>query len=409
MGLRFVKTPTAAIALALGLLALGGALGALGSPVTHAIAPSATPRVTGPTYAPLQPLARPAVIHPATQSVTITFANETPPAYTLIGSSVKMSVTFFNLTMNASNTNVSFSLYANLGTSAPYLVAPFSTWAIPVTSVNQTTYTTVINQTNAAPHMAPWTHGIWPAATEFFMSAWIDVYPNSTIANPSPYGPLNASAGTLALTEIVINAPWATLLSPSPAAAAPEVTPGNVTVVIQYSGDAINTANISIYNSAKTLTYSAILTSIYTGNVTSAASAPWLVVQPGAYTAVIALTTDYSTAASDFSFAFTVAKSTGPGTIVWLNSTVFHNGSSAKPLISGLSNPATASLLLVVGLIIGLIVALVLGRMMWGSPPTPPAQPWSGSKPSSNECPVCHQSFASEDEMKEHQKTAHGM
>ncbi|HXQ94334.1 MAG TPA: hypothetical protein VN864_04100, partial [Thermoplasmata archaeon] len=66
-----------------------------------------------------------------------------------------------------------------------------------------------------------------------------------------------------------------------------------------------------------------------------------------------------------------------------------------------------AALLLVVGLIIGMIVALALGRAMWGTPKTTPAQAWQ-SKPT-NECSVCHQTFATDAELKEHQKSAHGM
>lgn len=417
MGHRLVKTPAAAIALVLGFAALGGMM-ALGVPSTsHAIA---APGSAGPARdAPLLRAAAPvAALHagPAVTPPTLALALQavSPPAYLEFGYSFNFTITTggYSLTPSlpatAANTLISLTIEAEVGTTAPFIPAYFTEWGVPVSSGGQTHFSTPITMANAATNLSAWAHGTWPSNMPFYVQIAVISYPNATLAAPA--GPeLFANASTATLTEAIVTPPWATLLTPSISTGGPQASPGNVTVVIQYSGDDVTAANITIVNSGGTLVFSTIMTSLDIGNVTSAAATPWLVVTPGSYTATIDLTTAYGTVAS-FPFTFDIVKSSGATTTIWVNSTLFHNGSTNKPLISGLSNGATASILLVVGLIIGLVVALVLGRMMWGgSPPsTPPAQPWSASK-STNECPVCHQSFASEDEMKEHQKTAHGM
>ena len=104
------------------------------------------------------------------------------------------------------------------------------------------------------------------------------------------------------------------------------------------------------------------------------------------------------------------------GTTVYVNSSSYHNDS----LLKGYSASEIATLLLVVGLIIGMVVALLLGRMVWGGQESKPPTPWaskttttesatggkSALKP--NECPICHQQFASPAELADHQTKAHG-
>ncbi len=419
MGLWSDKTPVMAVAWAIGFAALSGLLvgGYAGTP--HATASPVAPTNVAP--APIGPnaaraLSEPAVAHPSQitgpPSVGIAFDNVTPPTYVPLGYQVNFTVSTTNFVDNQTNTLITLNFTALIGQASPYLTANVTYWVVPVTTVGQTNFSTTINLTNAAKGYTGWTHGVWPSDTQVVMTLAVTGFPNGTIADPAlgvNSTPVHDDEPATP-TTVILAAPWATLLAPSPLAGATEVSPGNTTVVIQYDAPATTGVNITIDNSAGTLAFTADLTSLSTGNVTSSATTPWLIVTTGVYTATINILTPYD-GVSSFPFSFTVAKAVASSTsIVWVNSTLYSNGSTNKPLISGLSNGATGSLLLVVGVIIGMIVALVLGRMMWGgSPPaTPPAQPWSASK-GTNECPICHQSFASEEEMKEHEKTAHGM
>lgn len=191
----------------------------------------------------------------------------------------------------------------------------------------------------------------------------------------------------------------ATLAAPAPGGA---VSTGNVTVGITYAGSYVSGASVAIYqgtSAAGTEVYSQSVFAPGLGAETVLSPTAWYASTAGQYFVVMTLSAPYGNA--NFTQALTVIQTGG---------TVYHNQSSWNnaSLIPGLSTSVGGTLLLVVGLLIGMIVALVLGRMMWGgSSAAAPAQPWQAKN--ANECSVCHQSFATDAELKEHAKTAHGM
>lgn len=221
---------------------------------------------------------------------------------------------------------------------------------------------------------------------------------NNTVAN--------VTGAAEATGYLITTNPTASLVAPI---AADDISTGNVSVAITYSGSYVQAASVAIYAGATATGQPVYTQGMYApgaGTQTVVAAAEWAVSTPGSYVAVINITTPYSF--TDFSTTLHVV-SAGGG-IVYENSTQYSNttgGSGGK--IWGLSTQVGGTVLLVVGLIIGMIVAFMLGMMMWGGAPksTSPAQPWQSK--GTNECSVCHQSFATEQELKDHAKSAHGM
>lgn len=217
----------------------------------------------------------------------------------------------------------------------------------------------------------------------------------------------SADTGIAEQTGYLITAnPNATLLAPL---AGDYIATGNVSVAITYSGSYVTGVTVQIYPGT-TATGSAVFSQgMYAPGVgaqTVVAAAEWAVSTPGTYLAVINVSTPYSFT----NFDTTLHVVSAGGGIVYENSTQYSNttgGGGGK--IWGLSTQVGGTVLLVVGLIIGMIVAFMLGMMMWGGAPksTSPAQPWQSK--GTNECSVCHQSFATEQELKDHAKSAHGM
>ncbi|HYK93225.1 MAG TPA: hypothetical protein VEY07_04180 [Thermoplasmata archaeon] len=198
-------------------------------------------------------------------------------------------------------------------------------------------------------------------------------------------------------------------LSPSPTA--PSST-GNITIAAKYTADFLSAANVTVYQGATgtgTVVFSAGV--FDAGLAVHAASAIWENPIAGEYTVVLAIVTAAGAAAGTptFSLTFNVSAGAAGGGIVYYNQTIWQNTTTnSGSLFGGLSPGVSAAILLVVGLIVGMIVAMLLGRMMWGGAKSAPAQPWQ-AKPGTNECSICHQSFATEGELKDHQKQAHGM
>jgi hypothetical protein len=236
---------------------------------------------------------------------------------------------------------------------------------------------------------------------------------NNTVANSSIFNnTANATwvdvTGSSEATGYLITAnPSASLLAPL---AANSITVGNISVAISYSGSYITGSSIDIYagtTSASAPVYTQGLFAPGAGPQTVVAAAEWTVATPGAYLAVINITTP--SGSTYFSSPLTVVGAGGG--IVYENTTTYHNSTTAagNGKIWGLSTQVAGTILLVVGLIIGMIVAFLLAMMVWGGAPksSSPAQPWQSK--TSNECSVCHQSFATEQELKDHAKSAHGM
>jgi hypothetical protein len=184
---------------------------------------------------------------------------------------------------------------------------------------------------------------------------------------------------------------------------------GNVTVVIQYGGDFVQNAAVTVYKGTTPITANIVFTSPTfapgAGNHTVAAINPWVATSSGEYLMALYVNASYTNQTFTQTVNVTASGTTTVTQTIWLNTTHYNNQST---IIPGLSNQVSGTLLLVIGLVVGLLVALVLGRMMWGTPKQAAPQQWQ-AKPGMNECSVCHQQFPTEDALKEHQKTAHGM
>ncbi len=218
---------------------------------------------------------------------------------------------------------------------------------------------------------------------------WVSV--NNTVNNASA-----AVETTSYLVTTPLGGQW---LSPSPLGA---VSTGNVSVAIQYQGSYVSTVSATIYQGTSAsgpVVYTQSVFAPGVGQHTVVAAAVWSVPTPGSYYGL--LNVSGPSGYKLITATFTVLPA---GITVYQNSSHYENAT----LIPGFSPAVGGTVLLVVGLIVGMVVALLLGRMMWaGAKPSASPQPWQAAK--ANECSVCHQSFASEAELKEHAKSAHGI
>ncbi|HEV2317387.1 MAG TPA: hypothetical protein VGV89_07430 [Thermoplasmata archaeon] len=203
------------------------------------------------------------------------------------------------------------------------------------------------------------------------------------------------------------NTPTVSILSPTNKTTGLYVG-NNVTITTGYQGDFVTGANVTVTPAGGG---QAVYTQgIFTPGPGGHASAVlWVPGLAGKYTITAQILTPYGSFSSTNTNVTILAASANSGSgISYVNSTTWHNAS----LLGGLSPGVASALLLVVGLVIGMIVALALGRMMWASGKPAGAQPWSASKGGAggaNECSVCHQTFGTPEELKDHQKQAHGM
>jgi hypothetical protein len=420
MALRPRLTAILATGVLLGLFGLGGTLLVNG------------PGLVAPSHANLsQPTAQdhPVVaavashsavaVHPAADTVAVTFSNGRLPAFSPLGFTLGINVTTINVTVNTETTNISVTMFAELVSSRtpapPYTVAPFATWNVPVTVNGSSHFATVVDAATVLPYTASWVNPAheWLTDGIYFFGANCTIITNAT-SGAAVYGSgITGVAGGNGSTMLINtgDAPWATLNSPASGTGAAPISPGNHTVVASFGGDWVTSASLNITDPFKNVVYSDVLTNEFPGNFTAVSSGTWLAVSPGVYNVTITLTTLYQKAPFVFTSSFSVTKGTGILETTYVNTTTYNNNTGASTQLFGGWSPQEASaVLLVVGTIIGMVVALVLGRMMWGGAPasTSPAQPWSSSK-AANECSVCHQSFPSAEELTEHQKSAHGM
>jgi hypothetical protein len=240
---------------------------------------------------------------------------------------------------------------------------------------------------------------------EYQVIAW------NTLSNVTNGAQEARSVAAAAYVYIVVDPNAVTWLSPSPIDPA---TVGNVTIALQYTADYLSDAELTVYAGG-----SGSGTVVFSSGVFQAAeafhvsSAVWQATEGGEYTAVVSIATAAGAAAGqqNFSMTFNVSATpsvTGGGTVFDNTTTWVNTTTPVGQLIGGLSTGVAAAILLVVGLVVGMVVAMLLGRMMWAGQKPAPAQPWQ-AKPGTNECSVCHQTFPTEQELKDHQKQAHGM
>lgn len=375
-------------ALVVTLLVLMGAGLAMGPAAPRSSTTGAHPTLAGVAA----PAARPSA---GNVSATLSFQT-TVPLYEILPFHVGFNVSVTNATISSSNTWVTLAikdvaLVPNAVTGVGECTSVFALAPCPTVgniSLNSSVGagTTSYTATVTAAALA----GYGPLPEDQYL-----IQPYVTINN----GVNNGTFGAQAEAYIVTGPPTAQFVAPLPNSA---LSTGNVTFVVEYGGSYLNGANVSVYriNGAnRSLVYVQGVFAPGSGNRTVGVTTAWFVSVPGDYQEVLTVTAPYTTAT--FLLNLTVVPA---GSNSYLNQTVYNNDT----LFPGLGGAASGTILLVVGLIVGLVTAMVLGRMMWaGGAKAAPAQPWSAAK--ANECSVCHQTFDTEDAMKEHQKTAHGM
>ncbi|MCI4347728.1 MAG: C2H2-type zinc finger protein [Thermoplasmata archaeon] len=224
---------------------------------------------------------------------------------------------------------------------------------------------------------------------------------NTSLAVPQPHL-TTASAGT----QLAAHYPTATFGTPASTPANPaNVSQGPVTIAGVYNGSFVNSANVTVTNSTGALVF---VQGVFTPQVTANAQEGFSVtvqMLPGTYTTTITVGTPYGHVSVSEKFN---VKATNP--VVYLNST------AGGVNIPGLGPGGSAALLVVVGLVVGMLVAMLIARST-SMTPAGPAQPWAsqaaapaaGATTMANECSVCHRSFATMDELKEHSKSEHGI
>jgi hypothetical protein len=277
------------------------------------------------------------------------------------------TVTVGNGSLGNTTTWVNFNvrdIVGNCGTNYSFLGAPFCPTVVNISEQVRSgvsTFSELLNySTLNSTGYATSTGGVFPSDNYQFIVWAVD---NNTVAN--------VSSGLEVNSYPIFTPPSGAFVSPLPGG---ELSTGNITFAVRYTGQFIQGAELTVTNSAKQIVYLQAMFATQQGNRTVAAPTAWLAVTPGVYTATVNITTPYGLYA--FSQAYTVVPA---GQIIYVN----HTSSTPSGGLGGLSPPVTATLLLVVGLIIGLIVALVLGRMMWGTPSQPSSpQPWSPSSSS---------------------------
>lgn len=182
------------------------------------------------------------------------------------------------------------------------------------------------------------------------------------------------------------------------------VSAGALTIAGNFSGTYLTSATVTVTNSTNGEVFSSgVLSSA--PNREYAFAVPWTVTIAGEYHLTLDLVEEWG---ASVNFTATVNVTAAVAST--------HTYSNSTWGIPGLGSGGTAAVLVTLGVIIGIIVMALVGRGLWGGTKTGPAQPWTGEKPAATpgpggtfECPVCHQTFPTEDGLKEHEKAQHGI
>lgn len=411
-----------------GLFAASGAGGLISAPSPHA-APAPTHSVTWAKASP----------HPALGTISVVFSDPVLPAFSTPGSlTLFFNVSTVAASVNASFSNVSVLMIAELGTSLPYQDVAYADWAVPVTAatnVSSEAFQTTVDSATVLPNTTAWVYpaNSWLPNGRYLFIAFATTKDTkgNTISGQAETGNISGHGDT----QMEQATPSMQLWTPAPGAGGAAISPGATSVVAGYSGDWVTHANISVTNPDLVSVLQADLVALAPSAPTSLShivlvttSAEFVVT--GQYTVALTLTTAFPVPGHTgdtwtWTTSFNVTNATTVPVPVYHNQTLYHNqtvyenetiysnntAAGGGSPIKGVSSGGAAAILMVAGVIIGMIVALVLGRMMFSGASSAPAQPWSGSKSGggANECSVCHQSFATEAELKDHQASAHGM
>jgi hypothetical protein len=392
-------TGQASYSVSLDFYALGGYIKLPTSNYTFVI----TSTISDPNIAPAGTFANSSSINTSTLIVdnpAVAFTGVVP-IYSTMGLAVSFNTSFdpanSGIVANAANvtvgitfsylegTCVSYSPTSGCGAYAPMIVAnetlPFSAHGA---------YSVVINASFIAPigllggSLPAGSYAITPSIT--VLNSANPAFPQRTVQAQG----ITTFAPTLPVGQIAAPLNTSTGL----------VVGSNVTISVGYLGSHITNAVVTVTNqSSSNVVYTQ---GVYVpGTSPHAVAVTWVPGAAGSYTVALTLSTAYAPAVV-VQVTNVVVHAVGAAQVTTIET--WHNTS----ILGGLSPGAAAAVLLVVGLVIGMIVALALGRMMWGTGKSSPAQPWSAAKPA-NECTVCHQSFATPQELADHAKQAHGM
>jgi hypothetical protein len=225
----------------------------------------------------------------------------------------------------------------------------------------------------------------------YLLSVWMTVF-NASQVSPAVFF-TSAGAGT----QLSAHLPSGKFFNPTANATVPQ---GALTISGEYNGSFLNGANITVTSSGTVVFFQGVFSPQTQPNDQEGFSVNWPATS-GTYTVTLALSAPYGH--TSVSETFTVSSQSS---IVYINKT----GSLS---IAGLGPGGSAALLVVIGIIVGELAGFLLGRRSSTAAPGP-AQPWSSqaaapATTAANECPVCHQTFGTADELKEHSKTQHGI
>ncbi|HZY69996.1 MAG TPA: C2H2-type zinc finger protein [Thermoplasmata archaeon] len=348
-------------------------------------------------------------VTPSTASATTTSVNVwVIDASVTVGLLPLYQVVPFNLTyvisvsgnqgvpVNINNLAATVEVDYQLGACDPQFGIPcplVTNNTVPLTNATTSYSTTVDSAFLTAANFGGATSASQLPSGQYRINVWLTVT-NTTSAAAAP-----RVVGGGHITYLVINPTSGVILSP---ANGTTISTGNTTISVAFGGDFLSGANVTVTNGAGSIVFSNGVFVSGSGIRGSSTSTPWVATTPGAYKIWLTTTTQYGV----------TFKTAANVTVVAAGQTVYQNSSSYQnaTVIPGLSGPIAGTILILVGLIVGMGVAFALGRAMWGGAKPSPAQPWSGGAATApNECPVCHQTFPTEDAMKEHQKTAHGV
>ncbi|MCI4353096.1 MAG: C2H2-type zinc finger protein [Thermoplasmata archaeon] len=318
------------------------------------------------------------------------------PVYLTIPYVLTWAITTHNATPSAANVSETFSLEYEFGE------AIIVTAGIPFASGHPLTNSFTMNATTLKS-----TYAGGALLEGSYVLVVTLVVTNTSQSSPQPFT-TTASAGT----QLAAHFPTGVLFNP---AAKSNVSAGPITISGEYNGSFVNSANVTVYNATHVVVF---VQGVFSPQVSPNAQEGFsvnLMSLPGTYTVVLTLGAPYNHTIVAQSEAFTaLASSSSSGTTRYVNTT---NTTTAAFSFAGLGAGGTAALLIVLGMIVGIIVALLVARGTSMSTAAGPAQPWAsqaagttaGTTTMANECSVCHQTFATADELKEHAKSQHGI
>jgi Pro-kumamolisin, activation domain/Subtilase family len=185
---------------------------------------------------------------------------------------------------------------------------------------------------------------------------------------------------------------------------------GNVTISYSYSGQYIESANLSVFTATDLSVPIFNVLALVPGDGLRGGAASWTAVKGGPYVIQLSLGTPYS--ATDYSIRENVS-------VVETAGLVYLNQSSGQQPIGHMNPAATAVVLTLVGAVLGLLVGVwaapAFRRTTAGGPAGPKAasRPWEegqdGKGAAIIRCPVCKDEFSTEFALHQHQKIVHGI